>query len=167
MCIFLLFCIASSGVDYGNHSFSDTLPELKSVTKAVVKVAPDRWLAIGLEMGYSSGELDAFTATIPNQSDKLLKIIYQKADDIGRERTAQLMLEVCKRVPNPVHVAVMKEILKLDDTNRTGERTARETFVMRARDVNFTPTFSHWVTIFLGSIFIMQLVYVALSVIYV
>ena len=80
--------------------------------KAVMKIAPDQWHAIGLGMGYTIGQLDADTEGLPNHGSKLLKIIRQKAAEIGRGRTRQLLLEVRKRLPNPVIAAVMEELQK-------------------------------------------------------
>ena len=52
--------------------------------------------------GYTIGQLNADTEGLPNHGSKLLKIIRQKAAEIGRGRARQLLLEVCKRLPYPV-----------------------------------------------------------------
>ena len=84
--------------------------DLDRVVKAVVKVASDQWRSIGFEMGYTNGQLNSVSEGAPNHSSKLQMIARQKAAAIGKARAAQLLLEVCKRLPDPVYGGVMDEL---------------------------------------------------------
>jgi hypothetical protein len=83
---------------------------LKLVLQAVLKAAPHQWYSIGLELGFSNSEIEAMTHTLPSAQDKLRKVVLLKADQVGHKRTALLLLESCKTIPNPVFEAVIKSL---------------------------------------------------------
>jgi hypothetical protein len=83
---------------------------LKLVLQAVLKAAPHQWYSIGLELGFSNSEIEAMTHTLPSAQDKLRKVVLSKADQVGHERTAHLLLDSCKMIPNPVFGAVIKSL---------------------------------------------------------
>ena len=89
--------------------------DLDCVIKAVVKVAAAQWRSIGLEMDYSNGQLNSLAEGAPNHSSKLEMIIHKKADAIGKARAAQLLLDICKRLPWPVYGAVMDDLKKCNE----------------------------------------------------
>jgi hypothetical protein len=89
---------------------STVVPDLKSVIKAVMKVTPDQWQSIGLEMGFTIGQLNSVTGETPNPSNKLQVIARLKASAIGKERTAILLLDICKKLPCPKYAEVMEEL---------------------------------------------------------
>ena len=90
--------------------------DLDCVIKAVVKVAAAQWRSIGLEMDYSNGQLNSLTEGAPNHSSKLEMIVRQKAAAIGKAPAAQLLLEVCKRLPWPVYGAVMDDLKRCNES---------------------------------------------------
>ena len=78
--------------------------------KAVVKVGCADSLSIGLELGLSYDQIKADTAYLPSHFDRVQAIIQEKIKEIGKEATAQKLLEVCKTLPNPIHGKVMDEL---------------------------------------------------------
>jgi hypothetical protein len=110
---------ASSNVVCGNHSHSATSSELELNTLInEMKVAPDQWRPIGFEMGYTIDELNALRKGMLTDSKKLLKIICQKAEEIGIERTKQLLSEICKRLPPCSTLTEGLQLQKHGDTMR-------------------------------------------------
>ena len=75
-----------------------------------MKLGCDAWLSVGLELGFYLPEITAATASPPSPYDKLRAIIELKIMKIGREATAQKLLEVCKVLPTPIHEKVMDEL---------------------------------------------------------
>jgi hypothetical protein len=104
---------AVDGVIYGKHLHSAAAPDLESVIKVTKNVIPDQWQSVGYEMGYNNGQIVSMTEGSPNHSSKLEVIIRRKASDIGKERTAQKLLEICKRLPYPAYGEVMEKLCKV------------------------------------------------------
>lgn len=75
-----------------------------------MKVTPDQWQSIGLEMGFTIGQLNSVTGETPNPSNKLQVIARLKASAICKERTAILLLDICKKLPYPKYAEVMEEL---------------------------------------------------------
>ena len=75
-----------------------------------MKCAPDRWYSIGHEIGFKDGKIGAITAGICDPVGKLQKIANVKADEVGGQETAQILLEACEKIPNPVIGAVRAEL---------------------------------------------------------
>ena len=78
--------------------------------KAVVKLGCDAWLSIGLELGYKLPEITAATAGVPKHNGKLRAIIELQKMEIGEEATTRKLLEVCKKLPDPIYGLVIEEL---------------------------------------------------------
>ena len=84
--------------------------------QAVVRCAPHEWYSIGLELGFRDGQITAMTDGLCTHAARLQKIVNQKAGDVGEQEAARLLLEACKKIPNPVIGAVR---LKLQQSHHT------------------------------------------------
>ena len=76
----------------------------------MLKCAPHEWYSIAVELGFSDGEIEAKTSVLPSAKGKLQKMVRIKADAVGRQETAQLLLEACEKIPNPVIGAVRERL---------------------------------------------------------
>ena len=72
------------------------------VLAAVLKCAPQEWYSIGRQLGFSLGQLTDMTHTLGSGAGRLERIVDKKAEEIGAEETARMLLDACKRLINPV-----------------------------------------------------------------
>ena len=105
------------GHHHDNEEFlsSTATPDLDPdrVIKAVTKAGCADALSIGLELGLSFAQIQADTATLPNEVAKLQTIIQIKIRDIGKAATARKLLEVCKTLPRSIHGEVMDQLKRM------------------------------------------------------
>ena len=78
--------------------------------RAVAETGKVDWLSIGLELGYSIAEITDATTDLSSYYHKLMAIIQRKIKEIGKEETAQTLLEICKVLPTPIYGEVMDEL---------------------------------------------------------
>ena len=75
--------------------------------QAVVTRGCNRWYALCLQLGYSSGEVDDITSGIPNHPDKIRAVFNKKIDAVGEGDAAAALLEACSQIPHPIIGSVM------------------------------------------------------------
>ena len=88
-------------------------PDLELVLTAVMKCAPHEWYSIAVELGFSHGQIVEETSTIATGSGKLQRMVRVKADAVGNQETARLLLEACANIPHPVIGAVRERLQQL------------------------------------------------------
>ena len=72
------------------------------VLRAATKVACNRWYAVGLELGFTDGQIDSLVKSLTVDADRLRRIVNQKAVEVGDENAARLLLEACSNIDDPV-----------------------------------------------------------------
>ena len=75
-----------------------------------MEMGKGNWLSIGFELGYTKAEIEAATTNLSSHYDKLMAIIQRKTMEIGKKSTAQMLLKICKILPNPIYGQVMDEL---------------------------------------------------------
>ena len=77
-------------------------PDLELVLQAVVKCAPHAWYSIALELDFTNGQIQEMSSGVATAEGKLQKIVHVKADAVGEQEAAYLLLSACEKIPNPV-----------------------------------------------------------------
>jgi hypothetical protein len=90
---------------------SDPCTDLRSVKAAVLKCAPHEWYSIGLQLGFSDGQLIDLAHTLGTGHGKLERIVEVKAAEAGMKATAGMLLDACERLTNPV-IGAVREFIK-------------------------------------------------------
>ena len=69
-----------------------------------------QWFSIGLEMGFTSSQIETYTSDKPSHGSKLQAIIDQKAHECGIKETESSLLIACESIPQPILGAVKSYI---------------------------------------------------------
>ena len=77
------------------------------IFRGVLKFGVAQWSSIGHEMGFTDPEIEACTFNIPALGSKLQAIIQLKVRGCDVEETEKCLLTACKRIPQPIHGAVL------------------------------------------------------------
>ena len=81
--------------------------------KAVVDSAPHVWYSIALKLDFTDGQIEEKTAGLATAEGRIEKLVRVKADAVGEQEAARLLLEACGKIPNPVIGAVRKKLQQL------------------------------------------------------
>ena len=81
------------------------------VVRAVQHVSSTRWYAIGSACGKTFDQLQQLKF-LPDDSDKVQALFDQLAQQMGRKRAADKLLEACNLMANPTYAAVLEEMEK-------------------------------------------------------
>jgi hypothetical protein len=92
-----------------------------SVIAAVLKHGRDQWFSIGVKLDYSIAEVNSICHDKPTNADKLLSIILQKSEDVGKKTTLDLLMKACKSIPSPIYGSVRDQIMLEDKGNNMEE----------------------------------------------
>ena len=76
------------------------------VVRAVLKYGVGQWYSIGLEMGFTGPQIEAYTFEIPSPDSKLQAVIERKIREYGVKETEKCLFAACERIPQPVIGAV-------------------------------------------------------------
>jgi hypothetical protein len=77
------------------------------IFQAVLKYGVEQWFSIGLEMGFTSAQIKAWTHDIPSHFSKLQALIEQKVRKRGVTETEKSLLDACRNIPQSIIGAVL------------------------------------------------------------
>ena len=80
------------------------------VLSTVLQNGSERWLSIGLTMGFTLGKVNENTNGISVGADKLKSLFEVKAQKVGRDKAAEQLLAACRTIPQPIIGAVMDQL---------------------------------------------------------
>jgi hypothetical protein len=86
--------------------------DLKYVQRAVLKSASQEWYSIGRQLGFSRAKIITMTHKIDSSAGKLQLVIDTKAEEVGQQVTAGLVLDACERLPNPIIIKEVRKCIK-------------------------------------------------------
>ena len=81
-----------------------------AVLSTVLQNGCDRWLSIGLKMGFTLGKVNENTSGISVGADKLKALFEIKARKVERVKAAKQLLAACRTIPQPIIEAVMDQL---------------------------------------------------------
>ena len=80
------------------------------ILSAVLQQGHDRWLSIGLKLGFTMSKVNEKTKDLSLGADKLKALFEAKAQEVGRDEAAKQFLAACHRIPRPIIVAVKDQL---------------------------------------------------------
>ena len=78
-----------------------------------MECAAHRWYSIGVELGYTDGQIESMVKGIALDVDKLRKIVNHKKMSEDKGVVAQQLLRACETISEPVMVAVQDKLQQL------------------------------------------------------
>ena len=95
-----------------------SLPQRKVIRHVVERCALE-WYRLGIELGYEDGEIQDMTVGIPTPQGKLQVIIERKANEHGKKKAVEALLDACDQIIPLATVAVMEDLgLKYTGTGK-------------------------------------------------
>jgi hypothetical protein len=85
---------------------------LSKVVETILRIGQNQWYSFGVAMGFSDAEINGITYDKSTFADKLLAIIRSKANETGRKKTDDELLEACKLLPLPIYGTVRDQLEK-------------------------------------------------------
>ncbi|XP_062514456.1 uncharacterized protein LOC134190042 isoform X2 [Corticium candelabrum] len=80
------------------------------VFDAVIRHGTSQWYSFGLKLNFNHNQLEALCHNKVSYGDKLSAIIHERSQQAGVENMDNLLLEACKRLPNPIYSNVAEEL---------------------------------------------------------
>ena len=88
-------------------------PTTKSaVVRAVLAHGCAQWYALGVQLGFTDDEISKHCDNKAVDSNKLLVLLVKKSNIVSLEILEDLILEACRRIPNPIYGRVKDELDK-------------------------------------------------------
>lgn len=81
--------------------------------RAVVEAAPHRWYPIGLELGYTVGQVKTAVSGLIEDADKMQMIVDQKAMAVDSKEVACQLLQACRTISPPIIEEVQRRLRDL------------------------------------------------------
>ena len=80
------------------------------ILSAVLQQGHDRWLSIGLKLGFTMSKVNENTKVLSLGADKLKALFEAKAQEVGRDEAAEQFLAACHCIPQPIIMAVKDQL---------------------------------------------------------
>ena len=80
------------------------------ILSAVLEQGHDRWLSIGLKLGFTMCKVNEDTKDFSLGADKLKALFEAKAHKVGRDEAAKQLLAACHCIPQPLIMAVKDQL---------------------------------------------------------
>ena len=80
------------------------------ILSAVLHQGHDRWLSIGLKLGFTMSKVNENTTVLSLGADKLKALFEAKAQVVGRDEAAKQLLAACYCIPQPIITAVKDQL---------------------------------------------------------
>ncbi|XP_062523926.1 uncharacterized protein LOC134198527 isoform X2 [Corticium candelabrum] len=89
---------------------ADSVYDPDVILSAVLQQGHDRWLSIGLKLGFTIIKVNENTSVFSLGADKLKALFEAKAQDVGRDEAAKQLLAACHCIPQPIIMAVKDQL---------------------------------------------------------
>ena len=80
------------------------------ILSAVLQQGHDRWVSIGLKLGFTMSKVNENTKVFSLGADKLKALFEAKAQEVGRDEAAKQLLAACYCIPQPIFMAVKEQL---------------------------------------------------------
>ncbi len=80
------------------------------ILSAVLQQGHDRWLSVGLKLGFTMCKVNENTNTFSRGADKLKALFEAKAQEVGPDEAAKQLLAACHCIPQPIITAVKDQL---------------------------------------------------------
>ena len=80
------------------------------ILSAVLQQGHDRWLSVGLKMGFTMTKVNENTNVFSLGAEKLTALFEAKAQEVGRDEAAKQLLAACHCIPQPIIMAVKDQL---------------------------------------------------------
>ena len=100
MTCFLVFCTVAANSVYD--------PDV--ILSAVLQQGHDRWLSVGLKLGFTMSKAIENTNVFSLGADKLKALFEAKAQEVGRDEAAKQLVAACHCIPQPIITAVKDQL---------------------------------------------------------
>ena len=89
---------------------ADCLYDPDVILSPVLQEGHDRWLSIGLKLGFTMSKVNENTNVFSLGADKLKALFEAKAQEVGRDEAAKQLLSACHCIPQPIIMAVKDQL---------------------------------------------------------
>ena len=89
---------------------ADSVYDPDVILSAVLQQGYDRWLSLGLKIGFTMSKVNENTKVFSLGTDKLKALFEAKAQEVGRNETAKQLLAACHCIPQPIIMAVKDQL---------------------------------------------------------
>ena len=80
------------------------------ILSAVLEQGHDRWLSVGLKLGFTMCKVNENTKDFSLGADKLKALFEAKAQEVGRDEAAKQLLAACHCIPQPMIMAIKDQL---------------------------------------------------------
>ena len=80
------------------------------ILSAVLQQSHDRWLSVGLKLGFTMSKVNENTNVLSLGANKLKALFEAKAQEVGRHEAAKQLLAACHCIPQPIITAVKDQL---------------------------------------------------------
>ena len=89
---------------------ADSLYDPDVILSAVLQQGHDRWLSIGLKLGFTMSKVNENTNVFSLGAGKLKALFEANAQEVGRDEAAKQLLAACYCIPQPIITAVKNQL---------------------------------------------------------
>ena len=89
---------------------ADSVYDPDVILSAVLQQGHDRWLSVGLKLGFTMSKVNENTNVFSLGADKLKTLFEAKAQEVGRHEAAKQLLAACHCIPQSIIMAVKDQL---------------------------------------------------------
>ena len=89
---------------------ADSVSDPDVILSAVLQQGHDRWLSVGLKLGFTMSKVNENTNVFSLGADKLKTLFEAKSQEVGRHEAAKQLLAACHCIPQSIIMAVKDQL---------------------------------------------------------